>query len=511
MNPIRSTYILPVLSGILLATACPRFHIGFLAWVALVPLIVGVWTRSSKHTAWHFFIAGWVFHSITLQWLVSNIFWAGGWAVLGQQGLCILLSTFWALGGWVWCKTTQHHPGIVRAPVLALIWVAIEFGHSVAFTGFGWTALGYTQGPVLHVAQLAALGGVSLISLFILLVNGLLATAWICKPCRRNAIIAALAVFGAALGIGALSYDEHEYGDEPFQVGIVQTNFGQLMKWDRNHLVPMVEEAADLSRALTQRPGSVDLFVWPEAALMGDYNYGPLLRPVHALTTETGTPLITGTVRRGDGPEESYNSAIVVDAAGDVVAHYDKVHLAPFGEYLPLEPLTSFLRFILVRDVTHGEEQKVLPVADKNFGPLICFEVLFTPMAMGLRRQGADSLVVMANLGWFGASNAVPQALEVARFRAIESRLPLIQAANTGISGVFGPYGQFVAVGQERLPDLQPNDLVMRKASGLLPLPEKAPHPFPAGPVWVPRILSLLALLAVLLSNIKPKKARKDG
>ena len=510
MNPFRYTYTLPILSGILLATAFPRFHVYPLAWIALVPLLVATLQRNPRTVALHFFITGWVFHTLVLQWLMTNIFWAGGWAILGQQGLCILLSLFWAVAGYLWTVSTQYRNNGLRALILALLWAALEYAQAISFTGFGWTALGYSQGPDTYFSQLATLGGVTFLSTIIIFVNAGIAIAWTCSSCRWKALPIALVVLVLAHLPGMVLLDAAQYDDEPFQVGIVQTNYGQLMKWDRNYTVPMVEEAAELSRNINQW-GAVDLFVWPEAALMSDYNYGPMMRPLNLLTTETKAHLLTGTVRRDSATNKSYNSAILVDESGTVSDYYDKVHLAPFGEYLPLEPFTSFLRFILIGSVDAGEEQKLLSTNDRNFGPLICFEVLFTPMALHLRDIGADSLVVVSNLGWFGSSNAVPQALEVARFRAIETRLPLIQAANTGISGIFDPYGRFTGIGQERNPDFNPQHLLMQKAIGRLPLAQVAAHPFPAGPVWVPRILAVLGLLLTALCWWRQDKAQVDG
>jgi hypothetical protein len=150
-----------------------------------------------------------------------------------------------------------------------------------------------------------------------------------------------------------------------------------------------------------------------------------------------------------------------------------------------------------------------MPLGARRLGPLICFEVLFAPMAEQLRRMGADCLVVMTNLGWFGSSNAIPQELELARFRAIETRLPLIHSANTGISGVFDPWGRFEvvngAIGSQgryvkwEPGELRPNDVRNRRMVGALRVAGPASRPLPIGPpafpwIWLASALVLAGL-----------------
>jgi apolipoprotein N-acyltransferase len=187
----------------------------------------------------------------------------------------------------------------------------------------------------------------------------------------------------------------------------------------------------------------MDVVVWPEAAVPDALPAAEVDARLKALARDLDCVLLTGYGRDDPAAGRSYNSLMAVTPDGASNASYDKVRLAAFGEYVPFGEYLPFLEAIAFGGVSAGEEQRLLPTPNLQIGPLICFEVLFSGMSRNLRTMGADCLLVVTNLAWFGASNAVMQELEIARFRAIESRLPLIHCSNTGISGVFDPFGRF--------------------------------------------------------------------
>ncbi len=440
-------YKAALLSGVLLACSFPSFHWHPLAWVALLPLFILAQHLSPRNAALHFFLSGWVFYSLLLQWLISNIFWAGGWALLGYQLLCIGLALFWGLLGAAWVSIRKYLPYQALSPLLLMtLWGGMEWIQANLFTGFGWGALGYSQGGNPFVLQWAAWGGVLLLSCVLILCNALLATAWITKKHRLIYLGAACLLLGGLHLGGKLLMEEANYGEEPFQVGLYQSNYAQEMKWDPEFTVPMVRMAVEQAQIVQtqKKQQQADLWVWPEALVMCDFSREAVLPCLKEMTSSTNSFLFAGTTRVESGPvRREYNSSVLLEPSGTVCDVYDKVHLAPFGEYMPFDTLFPFLRQIVPTDVDAGEKQKVLKLPLRQLGPLICFEVLFSPMAVALQRQGADFLTVITNLAWFGSSNAVAQELEIARMRAVETRLPLVHCANTGISGVFDPYGRF--------------------------------------------------------------------
>ncbi len=443
-------YGLPVLSGILLSWAFPRFHWFWLAWVALVPLFWTALRGEPRRAALQFFLAGWVFHSILLQWLCANIFWAGGWAILAQQLLCITLSLHWAAVGFAWKWLERRFPGNVTALGPALLWWGMEWLMARWFSGFGWGALGYSQGACLPIAQWASIfGDVSFISFLIVLVNALLALA-LFEPKRVLRLLLAASLVFVIFEFGSLRLQEPvpmstDTNLSPLKVGLVQPSLSQEIKWDPyfdDFIMTMLESQ---TRTLA-KDTPVNLVVWPEAAAPGDLGRESILEPLRQLTKDTGATLLTGITRDDREAHKNYNSACLLSPEGKVTGVYDKVHLAPWGEYIPFERWFPFLRGIAYGGVDAGDELKVFPVGERKVGPLICFEVLFSPMAKELKRKGADFLVVITNLAWFGQSNAMLQELELARFRAIETGLPLVHSSNTGVSGVFDGLGRFVPV-----------------------------------------------------------------
>ncbi|MBI2422388.1 MAG: apolipoprotein N-acyltransferase [Candidatus Hydrogenedentes bacterium] len=508
---------IPLACGVGLALCFPTFHCFPLAWIILVPVFAMARNASPIRAASIFLLCGWAFHTILLQWLGTNIYWAGGWAVLGMQGLCLALTAYWAALGVLWNRACRHLPPWLGAPCLAALWPGMEWLHSWNFTGFGWSALGYSQGPDLAFAQLASLGGVSFLSFFIVLVNALLAEVWLAKPGRWARLAAAAILIAVAHLAGAALLGTPQPRPEPLRAGLFQPNYSQQQKYDWEYTEDMVWRAAEHSRALI-RETPVELFVWPEALVMNDYQDTELLELLQQFTRETGADLFTGTVRYDTGNSASYNSSVLILRSGEPAGHYDKVHLAPFGEYLPFASLIPFLRAIVPGDVDFGAGQKVLVQERCAIGPLICFEVLFPPMAAALRAQGADVLAVITNLGWFGASNGPAQEWEIARFRAIETRLPLIHSANSGVSGVIDPWGRYEVVDKVLVrgnrvvrihPDYAtPSAVVQQRRLGAFDVPQAAPHPWPAGPQSAPWILGTAGLLMALHALLAGRRAQ---
>ncbi len=517
MTGLLKRHSLPVLSGLLLACAFPRFHLYPIAWMALVPvLFAAARAPNAWQSAIRFYVAGWVFYSILLQWLMANIMWAGGWAFLGYQILCLGMALFWALLGALWWTLHKRGPRFAGALALAALWVAMEWLQANALTGFGWGALGYTQAANLPLAQCAAIGGVGLLSFLVVLVNALAALGLAESSRRWRRWATAACVVAAAHGAGALLLNEAAYEDEAFTVGVVQTDFPQELKWDSEYAQEMLLRTIAYSERLAKFE-DVDLFVWPEALLVDHYDRRSLRDPLQEFIQRTGIPVFTGSVREDYTQNKRYNSSVLFDQEGVVLDHYDKVHLAPFGEYQPFSEYVPFLRLLGFGNSDAGDVQRVLEISGHRFGPLICFETLFCGMAETLRKEGAEFLVVITNLAWFGGSNAIPQELEIARMRAIETRLPLVHCANTGISGVFDPYGRFSPVNARlahsghyakaedyRIPLAS---LIMRRWMGALPLAQAAKRPIPHGPALFPWAAMALAVLLALLVLAIPGEA----
>lgn len=485
-----------ILTGAMAALAFPKWSLFWLAWAALAPLLLSTLTATPRQAFGRFFLAGWVFHSLLLHWLMTNVYWAGGWAFVGYQAICAILALYWGLTGLLWAWIRMHLPrwgALVAFPVL---WMAMEFAQSRLFSGFGWSSLGYSQGNDLLLLQWAAFGGGILVSGILVLSSSLIAGGFHARGAARAAYWAvAVLVIAAVHGLGALWMGAPEFASPPFRVGLIQTDFPLEMKHDPEYAEEMVRNAAEKSRLLWERE-PLDLFVWPEAAVMANIHDPAVFERLTALTHDTGASLFTGGERLSEDSSAYMNSSFLVTPAAEVPEFYDKVHLAPFGEYVPFSKYFPFIKQIVpaIGDVGAGGELKTMETGARRFGPLICFEVLFPHMALQLRDMGADCIVIITNLGWFGASAAIPQEFDIARMRAVETRLPVIHCANTGISGVFDPYGRFQMVdgiyqnGQifKTRAEVTPEMTIMRRMGGALPVPTPAGQAWPGGPRWFP-------------------------
>jgi apolipoprotein N-acyltransferase len=516
MKSILKQYGGAVVSGVVLALSFPTWHLYPLAWVALVPLLYRTRQCGPRESFAQFFLAGAAFHLVLLQWLLTNVYWGGGWAIWGYFLLVLIMAAYWGLTGLCLTWLRARLPGIPAALILAVLWPAMEYLQGTLFTGFCWGSLAYSQGRDLPLLQWAALGGAPLVSAIIVAVNALLAQVLSERPHRIRRVAAAAGILAVSHGVGLALIAEPDFDGRPFTAGVLQSDFPLEMKWDPEYTVEMVRNAVRKSTMLV-REAPVDLVVWPESLIMSDITNPQVLDAVTRFTRDTRCALFTGTGRTDEDSGEARNSSVLIDAEGKVLEHYDKIHLAPFGEYVPLSRLIPFVGKIIpaIGDMHPGSEPRVYAVGERRFGPLICFETLFAPMADRLRQDGADFLIVITNLGWFGASNAIPQELEIARVRAVETRLALVHAANTGISGVFDPWGRFQGVDlyfptADRfvsIGHIPIHETIMYRCAGALPVAAPGPRPIPGGP----RVFPLLALLSSVVMLVAATLRGRKG
>ena len=528
MKRTLTTLAPAVLTGTLLFLAFPTTDLHFLAWIGLVPLLLQTRSLPARETAAHFFLAGWVFHSLVLQWLSTNIYWAGGWATLGYQLLCIYLALFWLVAGALWRWTMMRLPRIGAGLSLAILWCAMEYTQSFLFTGFGWSALAYSQATNPFFLQWASIGGYLSLGGILVFTNGMLADALANSQARLISGGIAVATLIVVHAVGFFLYpsqSDDQYDADPLRVGLVQPSTPLEMKWDEQYKQPLIEDAALKSRILADID-EVDLFVWPEALVTRDVRLPEVADTLKSLVKDTDADLFTGAQRIDN--QLYYNSSYLLQPGGDFSAYYDKIRLAPYGEYVPLSDILPFISNFLpsMADQTPGESQRLFESKGRKFGPLICFEVLFSPMSQQLRDDGADMLVVVTNLGWFGQSNALTQELAIAKIRAVETRLPIVHAANTGISGVIDPYGRVRHLTRyidhsgaiyNLNAEIDAYGTRGLRLAGSIPVPKPASNVFSPGPRYFPWIaagLCIIMLIATTLARPAPPegapKPKKD-
>jgi apolipoprotein N-acyltransferase len=456
----RTACLLCILSGFLLIPIFPWYDIAWLAWVAFVPLLVA--TRAVRpRTA---FLWGWLSGCIgylgILRWIPHTMINYGGVPIPASYGILVLLVAY--VGAYVGIFAAGWSWGVQRWPrgVLLLVpalWVALEWVRAQALSGFPWASLGYSQylqRSFIQIAEFTSVYGVSFCLMLgnlvvVQLLQGIKQRLWyrIGLPCLL-AILGIIAVWGWGWWYLQQSVMAEGNSAAGVEVALIQGNIDQSQKWDADAQEAIVSIYHRLTREAAADP-LVDLIVWPEAATpffftSDRYFQARQLR----LVQEVGRPLLFGspTHVRADGENHMYNSAFLVGRDSTVQGRYDKIHLVPFGEYIPLRHLLFFLDKLVygIGDFRHGTDYTVMAIPQGRFGVLICFEIIFPDLVRHFVDRGAQFLVNLTNDAWFGDSPASYQHLSMVVFRAIENRVPIVRAANTGISAAIDPTGRLL-------------------------------------------------------------------
>ncbi|HQL00245.1 MAG TPA: apolipoprotein N-acyltransferase [Smithellaceae bacterium] len=442
-----------LLAGFALFVAFPKFGLGFLSWIALVPLFVALRGMASIGRSFLLgWIAGFLAHIGLLYWIAYVAVHYGNLSYITGSAVMLLLAAYLSL------YTGFFAAGIVcfrgRIPLwlsAPVLWVCLEYLKSYLFSGFPWANLGYSQYQNLAFIQMADLTGVYGISFLIVLLN--VALYGIIRKRSKSAYALAgcvMLLWAAAYTYGFVRIQQIEsfvHEGRPVEVSLIQGNIDQSVKWNPS----FQEETLKIYETLSlQAKHSGGLIVWPETAVpflfsgQGDYS-----RRVRAVAQKTGNHLLFGAMSYADqkGETDFYNSAYLLSPTGEVSGKYDKVHLVPYGEYVPLRDVFPFVRALTagIGDFARGEGYKPLAMNGEKIGVLICYEAILPHAARTYKTQGAGLLVNITNDAWFGTTSAPYQHLSMAIFRSVETRLFLVRAANTGISCVVDPKGRIVA------------------------------------------------------------------
>lgn len=455
-------YAPAVASGILLTLAFPPYDLYLLAWIGFIPLMLSLWARTQKEAFRTGFVFGVTFFFGTLYWIYHSIHVFGGVPFPASIAivflLCLGLGLYPALFSCLFLSLIRKTklPALLTAPV---VWVVLEFLRSYALTGFPWASIGYSQYRFLHIIQVADITGIYGISFLVLAVNGAIVDSVLIKRKLREmplypvgyAVIGmvtlGIAVF-VSLGYGAWRLGQaREHGS--FSVSIVQGNIEQDKKWEPSFQKEVLDTYYALSKkAAENRP---QLIVWPETAIPFLYDYDATnTEKLAAMQQSLGSYLLFGSVMLRERTKEKAlltNSALLLDPAGKLVYKYDKIHLVPFGEYVPLRGVLFFIDKMVagIGDYVPGESYVKAGTEFGGFGTMICYEIIFPGLARKFFTRGGDFMVTITNDAWFGRTPGPYQHFTMAVFRAIENRKPVVRAANTGISGLIDSSGRIMA------------------------------------------------------------------
>lgn len=494
----RRRRLLAFVLGIVAVLALPPVNLV----IALVPALAGLlwlldFETRGRGVAW----LGWLFgfgHFLAgLHWLVHPFLVDAArhaWiAPIALSALAAWMAVFPALALWLTWRCRAQ--GVSRVLVFAAAWTFGEWLRGWLLTGFSWNLLATAWNDLPAMMQTAALVGALGLSLVTVLAAAMPVAAL--QGARGGRVATGLALAGLVLLWGAGTWWlDHAATDNPSaapRVRIVQPNIDQREKWKPENRRAIFERLIGLSRGDgAERP---DIIIWPEAATPFYLDENPGALAIMGDLLASGGVVLTGTPRRGldsQGVVRYWNSVLAVDSQGDVVGRYDKAHLVPFGEYVPLEEILPLEKMVEgLGSFSAGTPAHVVRLDGlPPTAPLICYEALFAEEI----HFGADRpawLVNVTNDAWFGPGAGPRQHLAAARLRAVEQGLPMLRAANTGISAVIDAHGRVLA----RLP---------LNSGGILDA--ALPPPLPATPyarlgLAAPALLFGLCLLLAVLAH----------
>jgi len=487
--------VLPALASAVLLWLCYfPVNCGWLAWLALVPLLALV---RSLARPWAVYLALWIgslaFYTASLQWVrVADWRMYGTWA-----GLSIWCSLY-SLAALYLLRRLDRRTRLPLVLMVPLVWTAFEFLRAYLLTGFAWYYLAHTQHNFLPLIQISDLGGAYAVTFLVAAVNALLFEALCTRPLFRKlfalpdevpclsrnfwllqtAAVAALLV--ATLGYGFWRLNQHEFARGPV-VALLQGSLDQRLR----NFASSPERTQESIKKVQRHYGELsseaslanpDLIVWPETSFL--YNWeevAPGLPPSQVpdqwkvadrerlRTAQTAgdiwkTNLLLGLnaeVLGADARERRYNSAVMIQPGGVVAGRYDKIHCVPFGEYVPLRHwlpwMNKFAPYDFDYSITPGESLTRFPLGKYRYGVIICYEDTDPYLARQYARSdgtepAADFLINISNDGWFDGTSEHEEHLAICRFRAIECRRAVARAVNMGISAVIDGNGSVVVL-----------------------------------------------------------------
>jgi apolipoprotein N-acyltransferase len=484
----RNAWGLVLLSAALQVVIFPLPGLYGLSWVAVAPLLVAILRARSPETLqlqldgrleparllpatpWQGFVLGYVcgilWFAGTCYWIFDTMHRYGGLpvpaAALALILFCMYVGLYHGVFGLLLALVVGYTPkhagsgasirrGLVAVPFL---WVTVELART-RITGFPWELLGYSQTGNFALTRIATLVGVYGLSFEIVLVNSVFAAAFLAPKQRRKWLLTAACAVAFILQAGRFVAPPAVATDH--MALLVQPNIPILegSLWTREYFQDTLRDltALSLHPAGEKADQHYDLIVWPESPAPF-YTDDPLFRDaVSSLARQSRTGVVTGSIgitpmmHGGGQSSQIFNSAVLVSSQGDWVGRYDKVHLVPFGEYLPFPKLFAFAGGLTkeVGEFQQGATHSPLDAASARLGTFICYESIFPDEVREGPREGAQVLLNISNDGWYGDSGAWKQHLQQTEMRAIENDRWLLAGANTGKTASIDPYGRIVA------------------------------------------------------------------
>jgi apolipoprotein N-acyltransferase len=451
-------YAASVLTGVLLIVCFPRPDWNLLVWVACFPLLVAlVSERLLLHGFILAYVSGAIFLAGSCYWFVYVMERHGGLGPVLAVGVLVLFvlvfsAFFGAFGlGITWAARSSRGYALVLSPFL---WVSMEVARTYLITGFPWNLLGYAVQAV-GLQRLAAFTAVYGLSFLAVTTSGLL--AWlVLEPRQRRARIVPAGWFVLLIAANWV-FTPRAMPPGSAQAFLMQPDApldaAALEQWAPWRNAEPLERLVNMSIISREREGGQSaappLIIWSENPAPFYYERDPIFTAaMQKMARQTQATVVVGAVTfLPQDAGRPRNSAIVLDPQGHELLQYDKIHLVPFGEYVPDWAFPGKIGKITmeVGDFVPGTNYSVAAAPQGAIGIFICYEAIFPQLVRRIAAQGAAVLVTISDDTWFGDSSAAYQHLEMARFRAIENGKYLLRATNDGITAAIDPYGRVLA------------------------------------------------------------------
>lgn len=441
-------------SGAGLALSFPNYNLPLLAWVSVGMLTLASCGARPASAPLYGFLHALVFYPLCIPWMDQVMQQYGDVDPWTAAGILILVAIVSGISSAIfsWGVAIASRKSKELACMLApFLWVAVEFSRThLPIVGFPWNLAGYAASGNLGLLQLTTITGIYGLSFVIAAYSSLLvyaALTWAPPVWKWVLGVTATLILIAAVGghfVPQTPAPQHV-------AHLVQTNFPQSEHYPANWLdihAGELDELEHISIDASKKPPG--LIVWPEVPAPFSMQDPAFAARAARIARASDGEFLVGVVDwKHDSAGEwlATNSAVLLDASGQRIFSYDKIHLAPFGEYVPLRQWLGFAHRLTadISDFTPGTTYRVGQLRDGRFGVFICFEAIFPDEVRKFTVGGADLLINISNDGWFGRSSAPAQHLMIARVRAVENRRWLLRDTNNGFTASVDPYGRIIA------------------------------------------------------------------
>lgn len=532
----KSLVPLGVASAILLSAALwiscfPPFTSTEAAWCSLAGLILILRPQLKQKAFLVAYLTGLIYWVATLYWLRHVTYF--GWFLLAAY-----CAFYTGLFGWLFQKFWKHNGDETLAArlrlmfIAAVLWVGLDWFRSFIGTGFPWNFLAVSQAHRTSLIQVTSIGGVHLLTFLIVFFNAGLAFTilryiQLAKTGRR--VLHVELVIPFLLIAATTFYGLHVVKSTPatsqsIRVGLVQPAIPQYQKWTREFVSEIYRRLWEWTEQV-HAVGKIDLIVWPETSVPDDILESEASMHLVTQLTTNGVPLLVGSMDVAwpdEGNAIYYNSTFLFSNAGQLLERYDKQHLVLFGEYIPYHKhLQRFFELIskdrgeqflttispIAVSFTPGKKTGLMTLPDSGivFSPLICFEDTVSRLGRKAVKGGARLLVNQTNDAWFDPSAGSRQHMMQAVFRAVENRVPLIRACNTGVTGIIDRFGRPQQILQDGKGEVQFEGFLIGEV--LIPGEEFKPTFYTRYGDWFGSSCGLGVL--ILLWTTRPKKKIK--